>query len=176
LNSNNSSELMHAITSKIAEQIGPDISYVRRAHQQPDRKMYLTGIDVGLLVASGIFASFLVGVAKGMAETLGKEIGRDTTSSVIQRLNTVRKRIAALLTTDSTDSASARHSIERDLYQIRSELIRSGGSALKIESFTEEQVIEVEEELREYGFTERKIVAHRTRLVQTIQSIWEEKQ
>jgi hypothetical protein len=167
-------DVIHSVVLNVVEEIGPDISYVRLSHQSGS--LYLTGVEVGLLLGAGVVSAFLVGVAKGVAETAGKEAGKATARVVIRRLEQLRAAILELLRKDSTDFRQEYRAIEESLAEVRSQLERQDESIVElVERTTEQQTIEVATELSRYGFIERAVSKHSINTVRTIRRTWTQK-
>jgi hypothetical protein len=169
-------DIVHAIVLAVVEDLGPDISHVRLAHLQPSEKLYLTGIDVGLVIGAGVLSAFLVGVAKGVAEGLGKEGGKRAAASIVDRLDGLRSQIAELLREDTTDFRAEYGRMEGSIADVQSELLREHSEEFTeiIETTTAQQNSEVVGELRKYGFAERSIARHSVKVVRTIRHTWKE--
>lgn len=87
---NSSKEIVTGIT----EEIGADISYVRRKHGNQDAA-YFTGIEIGILFGGTILANFLLGMLKGATEEVttarGKAGRQDSRKEAHREAHTHRK-------------------------------------------------------------------------------------
>ncbi len=158
-------------------ELGPDISYIRVGQSGSEGRAYLTGVEVGVVVGAGVVASFLSGAAKGFAEGFGEAVGKKVGEAVYERMNKLRERIVHLLKSDSSDFAAEYKEIGQELQSAHAELLpfESGLSKVVQESTTHRQVLEVHHELLRYGFTERKVLIHRTEVVKKLSQMWRER-
>jgi hypothetical protein len=168
-----SSKATHEMLLDIAEMIGPDASYIRKGQESSEGKLYLTGVEVALGIAVELFVAFLIGVGKGLSEESGKAVGEKLPGAFGSKIAGIRDRIFALLGKDTTNFKKEYPKIEKELSDAQSQLIKDPHfSRILIEKTTEQQVIEVRNELRRLGFVERKTIEHSKVVVERIQKNW----
>jgi hypothetical protein len=96
------------IAYEIADEIGPDIAYVRFRGQTPE-ELYFTGIEIGVVVGTAILGSFCLGFIKGFSEGVGKEMGKQAAAQTISRLRgIIDKLLHANLVTIQVSSRLAK--------------------------------------------------------------------
>jgi hypothetical protein len=169
-----STDNMHALLLDIAESLGPDISYVRRTQKETHDKLFLTGIEIALAIGAGLVAAFLTGVAKGLAEAYGKNVGAKLSPALESKVTNLRNRVSSLLREDSAHFSQEYDQIEKDLAASQAEFLEyyQASSRTVVDGTSEQQIVEVREELRRFGFVERKAVEHSKQVVECIQRAW----
>lgn len=83
------------IVNDLASELGPQASFLRK---EEDR-LYLSGIEIALVIASGILASFLAGVVKGIQSALkakGEKLGQEIVDYALKRLETLIDNVSNL--------------------------------------------------------------------------------
>jgi hypothetical protein len=162
------------IVTGINEEIGADISYVRRKHGE-QQAAYFTGLEIGIVFGSSILASFLVGVLKGMVEELsttgGKEVGKSLAKKLIEKLTPIADQ-TQFTEADTKQLAKAAESQQGELDLVRTTLIAEIGKPefdRLIDAQTASEVSQIREHLARNGFTTTKVEVYTERLVRRIQ-------
>lgn len=84
-------EEVSLIVGAVAADIGSDAAYVRRNK----KRLYLTGIEIAALVATGVLTSFLIGVFTGVKKRVGEVgegVGEAAVDAALERLFGIQTR------------------------------------------------------------------------------------
>jgi hypothetical protein len=167
---------VYTIALAVAEQLGPDISYIRQSHRLGDSRLYFTGIEIGLTAGAGVFAAFLSGVVKGVVESVGKEITKALIEWGKTKIDPIRNRLAKTLATEDADFPTNNRQIGKELAEsstyVRDELTALNPAVDFIKLSSDKQIEEITEELFRYGFTRRRAIVHSQLIVQIIHQNW----
>jgi hypothetical protein len=157
----------------INEEIGADISYVRRKHGDQDAA-YFTGIEIGILFGGTVLANFLLGMLKGATEEVttagGKQLGKSLAKKLIEKLTPIANQ-AQFKEADTTQLAQLAASHEQELDSVCTTLIADltkpefdrlvdGQDAL--------ETAQIRDHLARNGFTTKKVEIYSERLVRRI--------
>jgi hypothetical protein len=102
------------IVSHLASDIGVDASHFRKERD----RLYITGIEIAILIAVGVLTSFLTGLFNGVKKRLnqyGEVLGEQLVDEILGQLTGISDRLAKI---DPQESEAAK----KDLDEIRSEL------------------------------------------------------
>jgi hypothetical protein len=112
------------IVSGINEEIGADISYVRRKHGEQGAA-YFTGIEIGIIFGGTVLAKFLIGMLKGAGEEVttaaGKQVGKTLAKKLIEKLTPIADE-TQFKETDTKQRSKAAESQEEELELVRTTL------------------------------------------------------
>jgi len=167
---NSSKDVVFAIT----EEIGTDISYVRRKHGE-EEAAYFTGIEIGVLFGGTVLANFLIGMLKGafaeITSAVGKQIGKSFAAKLIEKLIPVAEQ-TQFKETDTEQLLKLADHHQKELDAIRG-VLASKLAPEEFESFVETNVTYEREQvsihLQRNGFTDDKAIIYSERLVRRIQ-------
>jgi hypothetical protein len=84
------SEDVSIIIGAISIEIGIDASYYRK----DKTRLYLSGVEIAMIIASGVFGSFLTGMLKGVQKRLskyGENFGERLVDEFIDRISKAKK-------------------------------------------------------------------------------------
>jgi hypothetical protein len=158
----------------INEEIGADISYVRRKHGD-QQAAYFTGVELGILFGGTVLANFLLGMLKGAVEHLtteaGKHVGKSLAAKLIEKLTPIANQ-TKFTEADTKQLAQVADSQERELDLVRTMLIadltRPEFDKL-VDAQTTHEAAQISDHLKRNGFTTTKVVVYTERLVERIQ-------
>ena len=158
----------------INEEIGADISYVRRKHGDQDAA-YFTGIEIGILFGGTVLASFLLGMLKGAAEVLatagGKHLGMSLAKKLIEKLTPIANQ-AQFKEADTKQLAKVAYCQDEELDLVRSTLIADLTKPAfdrLVDAHTLSEMSQIRNHLVQNGFTTTKVEFYAERLVRRIQ-------
>ena len=167
----------------IIDEVGLDIDYIRNKEGSPAGRLYFTGIELAIYVASGVLASFFLGFAKEIFEEFGKEVGKAIVKeagkatgaaigkAVIERLKGIVNRILKSTPESAQDAQQQSLLVQQEL----DDLIKGDlGKFISTREVKDRElayvyaVREVKTYLLKSGLTEAIATAHSERVVKII--------
>lgn len=145
----------------IADDLAADIGAIDASHYRKDAdRLYLSGFEIALVVATGVITSFAIGVFKGIkgkAEKYGIQIGEKLVDSAVAKLGALRHE---LKTIDAQNSGQIVPQVQKIQDEVAS--IVDGTEFRKLAPIQENEIARVEVEevtlyLREVGYPEDTI-------------------
>lgn len=169
----------------IIDEVGLDIDYIRNKEGSPAGRLYFTGIEVAIYVASGALASCFLGFAKGIFEEFGKEVGKGIVKeagkaagagigkAIIERLKGIVDRILKSTPESAQDAQQQSLLVQQQL----DELIKGDLGKLVLTREAKDRelaytyaITEVKTYLLKSGLTEAIATAHSERVVKVIKT------
>ncbi len=162
------------VVTGINEEIGADISYVRRKHGDQDAA-YFTGIEIGILFGGTVLANFLLGMLKGATEEVttagGKQVGKILAKKLIEKLTPIANQ-TQFKEADTKRLAKVAESQEEELDLVRTTLIADLTKPefdRLVDVHSGSEMSQVSDHLSRNGFTTTKVEVYTERLVRRIQ-------
>lgn len=153
----------------VAVEIGADISYARFRDGDPGDVNYLTGIEIAILVGTGVLSSYLLGVVKGAAGKLGEKTGGLIADKIIDKLKQIRNRVDAANVQDSQAAMETAKSQQLELDNLIREMPPQL-AASAAEPSSREEIIEISTYLVHWGFPDDKSVVVAERIASRIRT------
>lgn len=110
-------EEVSLLVGAIAADIGSDAAYVRK----DKKRLYLTGIEIAALVATGVLTSFLIGVFNGVkkrVEEIGEGVGARAVDIALERLTGIQTRTKEEADDSKEDLVAAVSELKTELAEI----------------------------------------------------------
>jgi hypothetical protein len=156
----NSSELIATLTSEI----GVESAYYRK---EKDR-LYLSGIEIAMIVATGVFSSFFIGLFEGIKKGISKKaekLGEDLIDSFVKQLQEIRKKTTTIESENTKDITKQIRSYQQDIDKIINNDIWQEALFDESQVLHGFQVEEVKAYLKEIGFPSDIVSDRAERLV-----------
>ena len=161
----------------VADEIGADVAYFRTRQGPSKDRLYITGIEIAVLVGTTVLTSFCLGFVKRVSEEVGEELGSLTAEHVMDQLKKVYERLRGIDT--ETDDKSAKD-IARECQIELDEIIKNELPRLDpdreiaeyLEVTHEYEILEVKTYLIESGFPEEKASQYAERSTVLIRREW----
>jgi len=165
-----STEIIGVLTGEI----GVDASYVRK---EQDR-LYLTGIEIALIVATGVLSSFLMGLFEGLkkgAKEQGEKIGKELIDSIFEKLRGITEKARKIEFTKKVEAAAQAKALQDQLDEVINDPRLKFLKRSVLDEFHVSIVAEVSIHLRQTGFPEHVVKERAERLVQRLVEVWGDK-
>lgn len=110
-------EEVSMIVGSVAADIGSDAAYVRK----DKKRLYLTGIEIAALVATGVLTSFLIGVFTGVKKRVsevGEGVGGAAVDAALERLFGIQARTKDEADDSKEDLVAAVSELKAELSEI----------------------------------------------------------
>lgn len=162
--------IVENIVDSLALEIGPDASYYRTESE----RLYLSGIEIATVVATGVFISFCIGFFEGIRKGISKhaeKLGEDLVDSSIDRLKVLLAEI-----NEANQKKQEPYHIAQQTHSKVNNIITSENvlrlDLEKSKEFYPYELQEVAAYLRKVGFPEDEVLERAEVLIVLVQSEW----
>ena len=165
----NSSELIASLTSEI----GVESAYYRK---QKDR-LYLSGIEIAMIVATGVFSSFFLGLFEGIKKGVSKKaekFGEDLVDDFAKQLHEIRNKTITIDSEDTKEVVKILRIYQQDIDKIINNYFLEEVITNESDALYKFQVKEVAAYLKEIGFPNDVVADRAERFVLQIYVEWRE--
>jgi hypothetical protein len=130
---------LNVIIDDLASDLGTDTQYFRR----DEDKLYLSGIEIALVVATGLVTSYLIGIYRGAKKRVG-EIGEKTGAKLVdetvEKLMRLRDRVLGVKADKAKEVFPEVRAIQADL----ADTIDLSETRALLEQSTDQEIVLIE--------------------------------
>lgn len=161
------------IIANLTSEIGVESAY----HRKEEDRLYLTGIEIAMIVATGVLTSFFVGLFEGVKKGVAKhseKIGEHLVDTLLERLRGIRKQVTEIDAENVKEAVAKVRECQRRLDNIINEPLLEDLVNAESDELRRLEMNEVRLYLKEVGFPEDAVTDRAERLVLQIHIEWRE--